>query len=467
MKYLASIGAKTFYPKFGTGGVDHIGTQQIQRLLIKINLLLGVKFHFGHTFEELYTTDGKTTLARCSPAIDSLPCTLLIGADGVDSTIVKRYSFRRTSFTGSLCIGITFNFKHNHTSEEIGIKEFAMASLYNQAYFQEFQDKYNICLENLVYYQGETHYFVMTIKKNSLFDRGVFKDSSLSEMSELLDPANLIEDELLAVAKDTATFVGLPENCEILLNHQGKPDIQLFDFSNRLQSDESIKTVHFVPSADNYTEEIESLADKDETKEEENQSAPETGEGPKKPDEANKPQPTKVEDIKKEEIIPQPIKVEDIKKEEIRPQPIKVEDIKKEEIIPQPIKVEDIKKEEIIPFPSKIEDAKKEEQRPLPPLPQLPQDSQIDTSQVIVSLVGDALIEPFWPLGTGCNRAVLSALDAAWIVHEVAEKKPMTEIMKTRQRCYIKMKSALAESFVEPFKLGADPFARYTIRSVF
>jgi len=91
----------------------------------------------------------------------------------------------------------------------------------------------------------------------------------------------------------------------------------------------------------------------------------------------------------------------------------------------------------------------------------------IDTSQVIVTLVGDALLEPFWPLGTGCNRAVLSALDAAWIVHEVAEKKPVTEIMKTRQRCYIKMKSALGESFVEPFKLGADPFARYTIRTVF
>jgi len=422
MKYLASIGAKTFYPKFGTGGVDHIGTQQIQRLLIKINLLLGVKFHFGYTFEELYTTDGKTTLTRCSPAIDSLPCTLLIGADGVASTVVKRYSFRRTSFTGSLCIGITFNFKHNHTSEEVGLREFAQASLYNQAYFQEIQDKYNIGLENLVYYQGETHYFVMTIKKNSLFERGVFKDSSLSVMSELLDPANLIEDELLAVAKDTATFVGLPENCEILLTHQGKPDIQLFDFSIREQSDESIKTIHYTLSAENnYTEEIESLADK----EEENQSVPDTGECAKKQDEALN--------------MPLPIKVEDIKKEEIKPFPTKIEDSKKE-------------------------DSKKEEYRPLPPLPV---DSQLETSQVIVTLVGDALLEPFWPLGTGCNRAVLSALDAAWIVHEVAEKKPMMEIMKTRQRCYIKMKSALAESFVEPFKLGADPFARYTIRSVF
>jgi len=438
MKYLASIGAKTFYPKFGTGGVDHIETQRIERLLIKINLLFGVKIHFGFSFEELYTTDSKTTFARCSPAIDSLPCTLLIGADGVASTVVTRYSFRRTSFTGSLCIGITFNFKHNHTSEEVGLREFALASLYNQPYFKEMQDKYNICLENLVYYQGETHYFVMTIKKNSLFDRGVFKDTSLTEMSQLLDPENLIEDELLSVARDTATFVGIPENCEMLLNHQGKPDIQVFDFSYRIQSDESIKTIHYVPSGENnYTEEIQSLADKEEETKEENQSAPETGEGAKIPDEANKQ--------------PLPIKVEDIKKEVIKPFPTKIEDTKKPDEADKqlPIKEGDIKKEEL---------------RPLPPLPQ---DTQLNTDQVIVTLVGDALLEPFWPLGTGCNRAVLSALDASWIVHEVAEKKPMTEIMKTRQRCYIKMKSALAESFVEPFKLGADPSARYTIRSVF
>lgn len=34
----------------------------------------------------------------------------------------------------------------------------------------------------------------------------------------------------------------------------------------------------------------------------------------------------------------------------------------------------------------------------------------------LVALVGDALIEPFWPLGTGANRAVLAALDTAWMV---------------------------------------------------
>jgi hypothetical protein len=37
-------------------------------------------------------------------------------------------------------------------------------------------------------------------------------------------------------------------------------------------------------------------------------------------------------------------------------------------------------------------------------------------NKLLVALVGDALIEPFWPLGTGANRAILSALDTTWMV---------------------------------------------------
>ena len=31
-------------------------------------------------------------------------------------------------------------------------------------------------------------------------------------------------------------------------------------------------------------------------------------------------------------------------------------------------------------------------------------------------VVGDALMEPFWPEGLGVNRGFLSALDAAWVL---------------------------------------------------
>ena len=37
--------------------------------------------------------------------------------------------------------------------------------------------------------------------------------------------------------------------------------------------------------------------------------------------------------------------------------------------------------------------------------------------RLFVALLGDALIEPFFPLGTGANRAFLSAVDAAYTFH--------------------------------------------------
>jgi len=202
---------------------------------------LGVKFYFGYSFLDLYRYD-QEILTRCEPNIPGLTCSLLIGSDGVASTVAKRFDFRRTTFTGNLCIGVTFNFQNNHTKQEVSLREFALASLYNQSFFKDIQERFNITLENLVYYQGETHYFVMTIKKNSLIDRGVFKEIK-SEISELLDSNNILEDELLSIARDTASFCGLPSTCDIVKNHMNKPDVQLFDFSERIQSEEAVKSL--------------------------------------------------------------------------------------------------------------------------------------------------------------------------------------------------------------------------------
>lgn len=50
--------------------------------------------------------------------------------------------------------------------------------------------------------------------------------------------------------------------------------------------------------------------------------------------------------------------------------------------------------------------------------------------------VGDALVEPFWPLGTGANHAVLSAMDASWIVKQFMEKEDPDTILKSAQISY-------------------------------
>jgi hypothetical protein len=51
---------------------------------------------------------------------------------------------------------------NTHTSAENQIKEFGILRVYNQQFFNDLNTKYGIDLENLVYYRGETHYFVMT-----------------------------------------------------------------------------------------------------------------------------------------------------------------------------------------------------------------------------------------------------------------------------------------------------------------
>ena len=48
-----------------------------------------------------------------------------------------------------------------------------VAFIFNQKFFKELNAVTGIDLENIVYYKDETHYFVMTAKKQSLLNKGV------------------------------------------------------------------------------------------------------------------------------------------------------------------------------------------------------------------------------------------------------------------------------------------------------
>ena len=50
---LKALGAKKFYGKFCAGAIDHISIRQLQCILLKVALLLGVEVFEGVTFEEL------------------------------------------------------------------------------------------------------------------------------------------------------------------------------------------------------------------------------------------------------------------------------------------------------------------------------------------------------------------------------------------------------------------------------
>ncbi len=83
-------------------------------------------------------------------------------------------------------IAITVNFVNNYTKEECEVEERAgVAFIYDQKFFLDMKRDLGIDLENIVYYKDDTHYFVMTAKKQSLIQRGVIKEVCLLILTEL------------------------------------------------------------------------------------------------------------------------------------------------------------------------------------------------------------------------------------------------------------------------------------------
>ena len=57
--------------------------------------------------------------------------------------------------------------------------------------------------------------------------------------------------------------------------------------------------------------------------------------------------------------------------------------------------------------------------------------------QLLMAIVGDSLLEPFWPEGTGCARGFLSSMDAAWMFRRwVSAKINPLEIVCERENIY-------------------------------
>ncbi|CAG14496.1 unnamed protein product, partial [Tetraodon nigroviridis] len=65
---LRGLGAKTFYGKFCSGSLDHISIRQLQLILLKVALLLGVEVHTGVEFRGLIEPSGDSGwMARLQP----------------------------------------------------------------------------------------------------------------------------------------------------------------------------------------------------------------------------------------------------------------------------------------------------------------------------------------------------------------------------------------------------------------
>ncbi|XP_077090867.1 protein-methionine sulfoxide oxidase mical3b isoform X6 [Siphateles boraxobius] len=334
---LRGLGAKKFYGKFCAGAIDHISIRQLQLMLLKVALLLGVEVHVNVEFKHLLEPpeDQKKRVGwRAEVHPDSHPVRQLefdvvIGADGRRNTLP---GFRRKEFRGKLAIAVTANFINRNTTAEAKVEEISgVAFIFNQRFFQDLRQDTGIDLENIVYYKDDTHYFVMTAKKQSLLDKGVIlHDYADTEM--LLSRNNVDQNALLSYAREAADFSTnhqLP-SLDFAINHYGQPDVAMFDFTCMYAS----------------------------------------------------------------------------------------------------------------------ENAALVRQRREHPL--------------LVTLVGDSLLEPFWPMGTGIARGFLAAMDTAWMVRSWCQGNTPLEVLAERESLYRLLPQTTPENVSKNYsQYSVDPASRY------
>ncbi|XP_068193529.1 F-actin-monooxygenase mical1 isoform X2 [Antennarius striatus] len=231
---LRGLGAKKFYGKFCCGSLDHISIRQLQLILLKVSLLLGVEVHTGVEFQGLTEPSGENGwMAKLQPGshpASTFQFDVFISAGG--GRFVPD-GFKHKELRGKLAIGITANFINRNTTAEAQVAEISgVARIYNQKFFQDLLTETGIDLENIVYYKDDTHYFVMTAKKKSLLKKGVIKQD-FSDAEELLSPANVDQEVLRLYAYDAARFStgGKLPDLQFAQKHTGQPDVAMFDFT--------------------------------------------------------------------------------------------------------------------------------------------------------------------------------------------------------------------------------------------
>ncbi|XP_043944621.1 F-actin-monooxygenase MICAL2-like isoform X4 [Protopterus annectens] len=335
---LRALGAKKFYGKFCAGSIDHISIRQLQLMLLKVALILGVEIHVNVEFVKLLEPPEDQENERISWRAEVNPVDhyvskfdfdIIIGADGRRSTLD---GFRRKEFRGKLAIAITANFINRNTTAEAKVEEISgVAFIFNQKFFQDLKEETGIDLENIVYYKDNTHYFVMTAKKQSLLDKGVILNDYI-DTEVLLSSDNVDQEALQSYAREAADFATnyqLP-TLDFAINHYGQPDVDMFDFTCMYAS--------------------------------ENAALVRERQGHK----------------------------------------------------------------------------------------------------LIVALVGDSLLEPFWPMGTGCARGFLAAFDTAWMVRNWSQGVSPLELLAERESIYRLLPQTTPENISKNFdQYTLDPGTRY------
>ena len=244
---LNSLGAKKLYKKFCISSIDHISIRQLQLILLKIALLLGVEIHHSVAFEDVIAPDSAIPQWRAKfncqdpevqTRLNEYDFDVLIGADGRRNSFSD---FKRYANRAKLAIAITANFKNMHSNEENAVAEIAGVTSYAKPELFRKLAGHDINLENIVYYKDATHYFIMTAHKGSLLQRGVLL-ADHAETDMLLSEANINQEELLKFAQEAAAIATsnkLP--LSFAKNHYNQPDVAMFDFTSMYYADHAAR----------------------------------------------------------------------------------------------------------------------------------------------------------------------------------------------------------------------------------
>eukprot|EP00095_Tigriopus_kingsejongensis_P000377 snap_masked-scaffold1811_size27320-processed-gene-0.0 protein:Tk00377 transcript:snap_masked-scaffold1811_size27320-processed-gene-0.0-mRNA-1 annotation:"hypothetical protein D910_10638" len=235
---LKALAVKKFVGQFCSGQINHIGIKTLQLYLSKIAMILGVAVFTPLSLDDLVEPhDDMGWTAKLSPAgseVDNFEFDMVVIASGRK---VALDGFNRRSLDAKMAIAVTANFKNTRTPEEARVNQISgISKQYHQQFFKDMMQECRIDLENIVYYRGDTHYFVMTALRSSLIEKGVILRDS-DERQTLLAPNNINREKLHQFAIEAAQFstgqfsAKLPVT-EFALDARGRPDCAIFDFTN-------------------------------------------------------------------------------------------------------------------------------------------------------------------------------------------------------------------------------------------
>jgi len=81
---------------------------------------------------------------------------------------------------------------------------------------------------------------------------------------------------------------------------------------------------------------------------------------------------------------------------------------------------------------------------------------------LLTGLVGDSLLEPFWPEGTGIGQGFLGVLDTAWMIRRYFENTKVYEVIREREKLYCLLRQTSQGGLKKNFeKWSIDPRTRY------